>query len=126
MAYCRFSSNDHQCDFYAYESDNGFVLHLAANRSIWDPPNNAYNVEVVMNTPWEQWGDMAQEYHKSLMNAPREKIEHENAGETFTYNTLHELKDGISSFIEQGFIAPDWLIPLIDEEINEKANSNRA
>lgn len=34
MSYCRFSSDDFQCDIYCYESDEGFQIHVAAARPV--------------------------------------------------------------------------------------------
>jgi len=35
MSYCRFSSNDWSSDIYCYESDEGFVIHVAAARKVF-------------------------------------------------------------------------------------------
>ena len=36
MSYCRWSSDDFQCDVYVYESvAGGFVTHVAANRVVF-------------------------------------------------------------------------------------------
>ena len=32
MSYCRFSSDGFQCDVYVYQSDEGYITHVAANR----------------------------------------------------------------------------------------------
>lgn len=32
MSYCRFSSDNGQCDLYCYESNEGFVTHVACYR----------------------------------------------------------------------------------------------
>jgi len=32
MSYCRWSSNDHQCDLYVYDSPGGVTIHVASNR----------------------------------------------------------------------------------------------
>ena len=36
MSYCRWSSMNHRCDVYAYESDDGFVVHVAKRRYLPD------------------------------------------------------------------------------------------
>lgn len=39
MSYCRFSSNNFNCDAYIYEDVNGgWTIHLVANRVIGDIP----------------------------------------------------------------------------------------
>ena len=48
MSYCRFSSDDYQCDVYCYASVSGYyVTHVASNRPVLDgtlPPA----------VPWEK------------------------------------------------------------------------
>ena len=39
MAYCRWSSNDFQCDIYVYaDCTGGYTTHIAANRRIFKEP----------------------------------------------------------------------------------------
>lgn len=38
MSFCRWSSDDWACDIYAYESKEGFIIHVAKNRVIGDVP----------------------------------------------------------------------------------------
>ena len=39
MSYCRWSSDDYQCDVYAYEHVNGgFMVHVASNRVVFTSP----------------------------------------------------------------------------------------
>lgn len=49
MSYCRFSSDGFQCDVYVYESDAGWITHVAANRPISDepPPTRATHPDAI-------------------------------------------------------------------------------
>lgn len=38
MAYCRWSSDDFQCDIYAYPTDGGVTVVLTKNRYGYTPP----------------------------------------------------------------------------------------
>src|SRR5687767_6611694 len=39
MSYCRWSTDDFQCDLYCYEDvSGGFTTHVAGRRKIWDAP----------------------------------------------------------------------------------------
>jgi hypothetical protein len=38
MSYCRWSSDDFQCDIYCYESDAGFEIHVASHRRVFNEP----------------------------------------------------------------------------------------
>lgn len=35
MSYCRWSTDDFQCDLYCYESSEGWMTHVAGNRVHW-------------------------------------------------------------------------------------------
>lgn len=39
MSYCRFSTNDFQCDVYCYQDcDGGFTIHVASLRYVFSQP----------------------------------------------------------------------------------------
>lgn len=38
MSYCRFSSDDYQCDVYVYESKDGYEVHIASSRYVFSEP----------------------------------------------------------------------------------------
>ena len=42
MSYCRWSSNNYQCDVYVYESDLGFQTYVAGNRVNWDTHDRVF------------------------------------------------------------------------------------
>ena len=123
MSFCRFSDNNFQCDFYAYESNAGFQLHLAASRVQWDPPENPYDLRSLERPP-EVFQELVRNYHEQLTQAPRTTISLQDAGESFRFDSLGELRDALAGYIELGFQAPDWLLPSIDEELNEELNQD--
>ena len=117
MGFCRFSDNNFQCEFYAYESLLGYELHVGVARVIWDPPCNPYNLNNILNTPAEEWKKMAQDYRAALAEAGWQNIDLPEAGGKYRFDTLEELREGIAGLMEKGFQAPDWLLPSLDEEI---------
>jgi hypothetical protein len=38
MSLCRWSSNNFMCDIYCYESESGYVIHVATNRHVKPSP----------------------------------------------------------------------------------------
>jgi hypothetical protein len=36
MSYCRFSTDNFNSDVYVYESEQGYVVHIAENRYVFD------------------------------------------------------------------------------------------
>ena len=119
MSYCRFSTEDFRCDFYAYEADDGYHLHVAGNRVVWDPPQSPYDPEN-RYLPADEFNRINRGYHESLRKAPREPIELEGAGGYHVFTTLRELRDSIADHVQRGFQAPEWLLPSIDEQMEER------
>ena len=119
MSYCRFSTDNFRCDLYAYGSHDGYHLHVAGNRVVWDPPPSPYRPES-LQLPTEEFNRINREYHQTLLKAPREFIDLEGAGGHHVFATLRELRDSIADHLQRGFQAPAWLLPSIDEEIREE------
>ena len=119
MSFCRFSDDDHRCDFYAYESAHGFELYLAKTRVDWEPLPSALSPEA-LELPPQEWAARHAAYMEALNNAPRHPINHPEAGGHFIYQSLPELRGKIAELSQQGFITPDWLLPSLDQEIAEQ------
>lgn len=53
MSYCRWSSDDFQCDVYCYEADEGFIIHVAVSRPVLKdgdlPPRIPFQVQIPDN-----------------------------------------------------------------------------
>ena len=119
MSFCRFSDNDFQCDFYAFESAEGFQLYVAGNRVTWEPPPSPYS-PANWDLTQDEFSRISTEYHEALHAAPREWINLEGAGSSHRFDTLRELRDAIATHLRRGFRAPDWLLPRLDEELDEE------
>ena len=119
MSFCRFTDNNCRCDFYAYESEGGFRLHVAASRVVWDAPPDPFAAEVVLSAPEEWWARMVQTWRQALTEAKRKAITLDGAGESHIFETLPGVRECIADHIGRGFQAPDWLLESLDEEIAE-------
>ena len=119
MSYCRFSTDDFRCDFYAYEADDGYHLHVAGSRVVWDPLPSPQDPESLL-LPAEEFDRISEKYHQALLKAPREFIDLEGAGGYHVFANLRELRDSIADHLQRGFQAPEWLLPSIDEEMEER------
>ena len=60
MSYCRFSTDDFRCDFYAYEARDGYHLHVPGSRVMWDPPQSPYRPESLQR-PEEELAERKEE-----------------------------------------------------------------
>ena len=119
MSFCRFSSDDFQCDFYAYESNSGYELYVAARRAEWDPPLSPFTPEAIQ-LPFSEWKQAHEDYFKKLREAPRLEIRHPAAGSHQIFPSLQALRDRIAELASEGLRAPEWLIPELDAEITEQ------
>ena len=117
MSYCRFSSDNYRCDFYAYESRHGFELMVAAHRLQWDPPPSPMEN---LDMPHDQWRELTEAYHEALNKATTIPIKHPAAGSMHIYDTLQELRDRIAELTDQGFHAPPQLLGQLDAEIRDQ------
>jgi hypothetical protein len=112
MSYCRWSSDDFQCDLYIYEDVNGgFTTHVAGNRVIYkvDLPDP---VALTQETA-SQWAERHYEIMQILDDG--EKIERvpidlPHAGETFNDETAGECADRVESLIALGYRVPDYVV----------------
>ncbi len=121
MSYVRWSSDGFRSDVYAYESCyGGFELHIAGRRKA--------GVDSIPDSP--TWAEIMEDPQGSLIkrNAwneayerlPWESIEHPDAGKTFAFDTLEELRDALAAYRAEGVVrVPEWLVPMLDEEIAE-------
>lgn len=123
MSFCRFSSDDYRCDFYAYESAEGYELYIARNRVLWDPTPSAMTKEA-LQLPAAEWAELHRAYMDALNAATRENIAHPSAGGHFLFESLQQLRDKIAELSEEGFHAPAWLLPELDLEIRQENEKN--
>ncbi len=122
MSFCRFSDDNFRCDFYAYESEQGHELYVAANQIRWDPPQNPLEPDA-LKLPTEEWGRIYSQYHEQLNQAPRVSITLQGAGNHTVLPSLKALRDRIAQLASSGFVAPAWLIPNLDMLLAEETQS---
>lgn len=105
MSYCRWSTDDFQSDVYVYESDSGFMIHVAAAHPIMKnlPPK-------VDLTDYRNWRERYDKVSQILKNAPREPIDEQYAGRSFIYSTAKECAEELQKMQAVGVYVPDGVI----------------
>jgi hypothetical protein len=123
MSYCRWSSNNWDCDLYCYEHvDGGFTTHVAGNRVVGDvpkdmdfPPAGTSKDEVA------KWAEEAVVSHRAQMafleTAERKDIGLPHDGETFSDPDLESFLARVTSLRDMGYHVPDFVIESIKDEI---------
>lgn len=118
MSYCRFSSDNWRSDVYAFESRDGFELHVASNRLAGDIPEVPY----ILDVGPEEWGRAHQAQMVAVRAAERLPIGGPRDGESFIYDTLRELYDALLLLRLDGYRVPDFTLEVIEEEMAEEAS----
>lgn len=119
MSYCRWSSDNFNCDLYCYEDINGgWTTHVAGSRYVGDIPKIDYEA------PPEVWTQQFRAQHEFLRVTTMEPIGLPYDGQTFNDPTLDEFRLRIVMLKEAGYIVPDHVLEQIDEEIAEEAKEH--
>lgn len=129
MSYCRWSSDGHNCDVYVYESEHGYVCHVAARKiiNLHEAPHVPsffdYNTPldgkisdsdiqdfIIKNRAWMEWLDKS---------AIRENIGLEHDGETFSSDEPGDMAEILIMLKQMGYQVPQYAIDSLLEEQSE-------
>jgi hypothetical protein len=115
MSYCRWSSDDFQCDLYVYEHVDGYYVTWVA------PSRYAFKEPLPDPVPWKDDGWVARENKVDEMveTADRVPTGGPHDGEEFHDKYLPELKERLLTLRGMGYKFPDYALERIDHEIAE-------
>ncbi|MBC4813797.1 hypothetical protein H8L49_28865 [Klebsiella quasipneumoniae] len=118
MSYCRWSSEDFQCDVYAYESvHGGFSVHVAGNRVVFTEP---LPEQVLLEK--ENILALVERNHKVMKmvdEAKRLPIGLPHDGEDFFEGDASACADRLESLKTLGYRVPQYAIDSLREEAAE-------
>lgn len=112
MSYCRWSSDDYQCDVYVYESDRGFETHVAGRRHTFSeplppaPPKGDIDAAIRRMMAVTGMCDRAEPVDIGL---PYD-------GESYTDATASECADRLEMLRAAGYNVPQYAIDALREE----------
>lgn len=117
MSYCRWSSDDHQCDVYVYESSRGYETSVAGRRRVIPP-------EVLASLPVVSEGDAASWFARyralsawmDLTKPVWHDLTAPSAGEHFLDATPVECADRLEALRAEGLNVPQYAIDELREE----------
>ena len=115
MSYCRWSSNDWDCDLYCYQDGSGgWTTWVASNRvanvpKIGDMPVN--------KTRLKRWFKGHQDQMKFLETAKRKPIGLPFDGDHYNDPTLEAFKNRLLALRTAGYHFPDYVLEEVDNEI---------
>lgn len=114
MAYCRWSSDDFQCDIYAYPTDDGVTVVLTKNRYDFTPPPRLRK-----NASAARRFERSQAIHALLEDAPLIPIDLPYAGEWRGGLSPAEAIEWLTELRELGYNFPVDVIDAILEDADD-------
>lgn len=114
MSYCRWSSNNFDCDLYCYEDcHGGFTTHIAGNRHVGEIPK----LLPWHKTPSEEWFARYEAQRAWLDTCERQPIGLPHDCETFNDPDLPSLLARVQNLRALGYHCPDWVDDIIRSEM---------
>jgi hypothetical protein len=117
VSFCRFSSDDFQCDVYVYEDvRGGFTTHVAERRYAFAEPLPPHVQLTEGNV--SAWMSRDATMEEIMARTPLVEIGLEHDGETFNDDTAGECANRLESLRSLGYIVPQYAIDALrnDEE----------
>ncbi len=113
MSFCRWSSDDFDCDLYIYEGTSGYDVHVAGSRHQFDrdvlgPP--------VVPADGDAWIARHLALRVALESAPLVPIGLSRDGESYTLDTADEAADLVEDLIAEGYHVPGGVVEALREE----------
>lgn len=125
MSYCRWSSNDWDCDVYVYaDYYGGWVTHVAGNRLVvdrdtWPDPVSLPSSPVEDDPNFQPWIDRYRFVLDAVSNADRAPIGLPHDGESFNDDTPGQCAQRLEGLRGMGYHVPQNAIDALKEEDEE-------
>jgi hypothetical protein len=120
MSYCRFSTDDYQCDLYIYaDCAGGYTTHVAGSRYVGDTP--------IPEIP-EGWFKLPAAQREALWDAQAdwiktarlEPINLPHAGESFFSLDADQTVERVKELRRLGYNFPDFVLSALEDEARDE------
>ena len=120
MSYCRWSSDDFNCDLYVYaDVSGGWTIHVAGNRIVGEVPRVDWPFDVECPEARDRFGLQLAAQSSFLETAERRPIQLPHAGETFHEADPLACAAQIQRLLDLGYRAPAEVVAELLEEAEE-------
>ena len=120
MSYCRWSCMDGLCDVYAYESDEGYQIHLSAMRIMGPQPYVPYQEMFEETVTKDEFFKAYQLYMLALQSSVHVENNLPYGTQSFCCVDLTEFHHMMLELRGLGYLFPDHVLETILEEMNEE------
>jgi hypothetical protein len=119
MSYCRWSSDNWKSDVYCYESDKGFVIHVAGRKNARELKTKVdhSSIERMVET-FKQQSEEIETMDYVVLDCP-------SAGESFCLSSLEDFMSKLIELQDEGLHVPAYVFDMITEEMTEEKEHER-
>lgn len=117
MSYCRWSSDNFECDLYCYQSDSGWITHVASHRHAGDIPKVDW--QLLQDGKGDEFNAANKKQESFLESAELIPIGLPHDGETFCDDTLNDFLATVTMLKDAGYQIPEDLIGDVKEEMGD-------
>lgn len=113
MSFCRWSSNNFGCDIYAYESDNGFEVHVASRRYNGEVPKTDIGLLIGENKDADKFLEQHRAQSAYLDKCGSTPIGLPFDGESYTLYSPESFYNKMIELRKAGYNFPDYVLEEI-------------
>jgi hypothetical protein len=120
MSYCRWSSDNFKSDVYCYESEQGYVIHVADTRIVDPLPRNPYDVNDFIKNPI--WVTLLRNkvWRQAFDKSERVEINLPHAGTTIYANSPAACAIKLMELQLFGYHVPQYAIDALVHEAEQE------
>ncbi len=119
MSYCRWSSDDFNCDLYCYaDCMGGYTTHVASNRVVGDVPKVPWSL--LNEGKFTEFVEASKKQSDFLEKCEHRKIGGPYDGQSFNDRTLEDFLARLIELRKVGYHFPDYVIEDVKEEMKGK------
>jgi hypothetical protein len=120
MSYCRWSTDDFQCDLYCFATGSYYQTYVSPTRLVGEVPH----LPDFKTTPWPEYQAAFKRQMDFGMSCERAPIGLPHDGETFKDSTLEAFKARLHYLRSVGYRFPDRVFEEIDKDLRERDAGN--
>lgn len=121
MSYCRFSTDDFQCDLYIYECvTDQWMIHVAGRKVVYkEPLPEPVKLDAGSEESWKAWFDRKKKVDEIRERSELVRIGLPYDGQTIAVDFPGECADAVEMLLALGYRAPKGIVEDLRDEQKE-------